>query len=132
MAYPAGEDHAGGRTLAQMGDGIERMGRKIGGDAGQPIIYLVVAAQGARREDDPFGVVVKALRLCRGHGHRSLDARVGVADAGGGTDDDRGGVALGELKRVGHELEAFLGRGRVEHRNLGEAAKAAGVLLGLG
>ena len=55
-----------------------------------------------------------------------------MADARGGTHDDRRAVALGQVERLLDHGEPLFGRGGVEHRHLGEIAETARVLLGLG
>ena len=104
------------------------------GDLAQTAVDLAVALIGSLREDDPLRIFLEApfrQRAAVGFlGH--VEERGGMADARGGTHDDRRMVALRQVEGGLHHGETLLGRGRIEHRHLREGPEAARVLLGLG
>ncbi len=119
-AVAAGLDHVQGRNLG------------LGLESGFPLEHQGQAAGGAGGGHHPAGRLLLEtgahMLLTFAHGDQGLD----VADAGGEAQDHRHLEALGQLvAELGH-LVGFLGIGGLQHRQVGEAAPVAGILLVLG
>ena len=112
----------------------KRTARELGAYLGQALVDVVMRRKRASRENNPLGIAHETL-----FGHRARHCVVGhvekrrcVADARGGTHDNRRVVALGKLERLLHHGKTLFGGRWIKHGHFREGRIATRVLLGLG
>ena len=96
VAHAAGGDAFAARAR----HGVFRVSGQSGAERGVARFDLLMVEKRGAREDDPARIPDKALRRMRRFFLRDSNGRVPVADAGGGAQNDRRAVLLGEPERV--------------------------------
>ncbi len=100
----------------------------------QALVDLTMSLERPRREDDVFlriPLEPASQRRFRLSLLREFEERRSVVDAGGGTEDDRRAIALGQREGLSDHLRALFGRGWIQHGDLCEGSEATGILLRL-